>query len=279
MSYSHYGKQAEVWKHLPLCDIIALEQPTLYVETNSAYANYSIGQTPEQLYGIYHFLEKAKSHPIKSSIYYQLENAAIQTGQYMGSPALAMSILENRSQYIFYDLDKEALSNVKIFGKTHNLSKFIQLRNQDSISGMMELLPQLPETTLIHVDPYTINDPNKEGHTYLDVFTRATKLGLKCFLWYGYQTLKDKKELEQLITSSCKECASHSLSCHELTLRIIEQDTMPCMPGVLGSGLLTSNLLSASREKIEEYCNLLIDFYQGATYKEFSGELYKDRIL
>ncbi len=47
MSYSHYGKQAEVWKHLSLCDVIAKEQPTVYVETNSAYVDYHLSHSPE----------------------------------------------------------------------------------------------------------------------------------------------------------------------------------------------------------------------------------------
>ncbi|WP_455587020.1 hypothetical protein [Bacteroides sp.] len=279
IQYSHYGKQAEVWKHLPLCDIIALERPTVYVETNSAYADYTLSGTPEQQYGIYHFLEKGKQHPIKDSLYFQQEYKAMQTNKYIGSPGLVMSILKDNSKYIFFDLDNEALQSIDAFGKSHNLTNRIELHNQDSIAGMIELLPSLPKTTLIHIDPYLINVPGPNGYTYLDIFKQATELGLKCFLWYGYQTLNEKEELEQLIKSTCNNNAIHSLSCHELTLCIIERETQPCTPGVMGSGLLTSNLSSHSRQKIEEHCDLLVNFYQKTNYRQWSGELYKDIVL
>lgn len=278
MGYSHYGKQAEVWKHLPLCDIIAQEHPSVYVETNSAYASYSLHHTPEQQYGIYYFMAKAKDQPVRNSLYFKLEEEAMQVNQYIGSPGLAMSILKNTGKYIFFDLDKEALLNVEAFGAKHSLSKQIEVHNQDSIVGMIELLPRLPKTTFIHIDPYTINEPGNNGLTYLDVFIQATRLGLKCFLWYGYQTLNEKKELEELIKEHCQKEVSPSLSCHELTLKIIEPDTMPCAPGVLGSGLLTSNLSDISRTHITNYCDLLVDFYKNTTYKEYNGELYKDTI-
>lgn len=279
MGYSHYGKQAEVWKHLPLCDIIAQEQPTTYVETNSAYANYTLTHTPEQQYGIYHFIAKGKENSVNNSLYFQIENEAMQMNQYIGSPGLAMSILKNTCQYIFFDLDADALQNIEKFGKKQALNKQIILHNIDSLTGMTELLPKLPPNSFIHIDPYLINKPGSNGYTYLDIFIEASKLKIKCVLWYGYQTLNEKRELEELIRNSCKLESKHSISCHELTLKIIEPDTQPCFPGVLGSGLLTSNLSSISKAQINKYGDLLVDFYRSTTYKKYNGELYKDIIL
>lgn len=279
MGYSHYGKQAEVWKHLPLCDIIAQEQPTTYIETNSASANYTLTHTPEQQYGIYHFIEKGKENPVNNSIYFRLENEAMQMNQYIGSPGLVMSILKDTCQYIFFDLDTEALQNIEEFGRKQTLTKQIILHNIDSLTGIMKLLPELSPNAFIHIDPYVINEPGSNGLTYLDIFIEATKLDLKCLLWYGYQTHNEKRELEELIRSSCKLENKHSISCHELTLKIIEPDTQPCTPGVLGSGLLASNISSISNTQIGKYCDLLIDFYKGSTYREYNGDLYKDIIL
>ena len=57
-TYTHFGKQPDVLKHLVLCEVLRRESSSIYVETNSACAIYPMKQTPEQQYGIYHFLEK-----------------------------------------------------------------------------------------------------------------------------------------------------------------------------------------------------------------------------
>lgn len=279
MGYTHYGKQAEVWKHLPLCDLIAIEQPSVYVETNSAYAEYNLQATPEQCYGIYHFLEKATTHAVNDSLYSRLERAALAENRYIGSPGLAMAILGEKSHYIFFDIDADALRSIEEFGKKHELSDRIELHHRDSIAGMRELLPRLPLSSFIHIDPYRIDTPDENGYTYLDVFEQAVRLHLKCFLWYGYQTLQEKEALEGLIKSRCREMDGVVFSCHALTLSLIEWEKMPCAPGVLGSGLLTGNLSDASWQHIAAAAGLLTDFYRDAKYREFTGELYAEEVM
>lgn len=279
MSYTHYGKQAEVWKHLPLCDLIAIEQPSVYVETNSAYADYELQATPEQRYGIYRFLEKAVNHPVKESLYSRLERTASAENRYLGSPGLAMSIRGQESRYVFFDIDEEALRSIGKFGEKHRLNDRIELHLGNSIAGMRELLPSLPLTSFIHIDPYRIDAPDANGYTYLDVFEQASKLHLKCFLWYGYQTLQEKEALERLIKSRCRGMEGVIFSCQALTLSIIEREKTPCEPGVLGSGLLTSNLSDAGRQKIAAAAGLLTEFYRGAKYRDFNGELYTEKVI
>ena len=56
MPYTHFGKQADVFKHVILCEVLKREKPDLYVETNSACAEYMLSNSLEQQYGICHFL-------------------------------------------------------------------------------------------------------------------------------------------------------------------------------------------------------------------------------
>ena len=100
-TYTHYGKQADVFKHLVLCEVLQIEKPQIYIETNSASAIYQMAHTPEQQYGIYHFLKKAREEkPLRESPYYKLESTEMAKGNYLGSPALAMNTLAERtSQY------------------------------------------------------------------------------------------------------------------------------------------------------------------------------------
>ena len=95
-TYTHFGKQPDILKHLVLCEVLQIEKPQIYVETNSACAIYTMAHTPEQEYGIYHFLNEANEDDIlKNSLYYQLESESMANGYYLGSPALAMKVLNN----------------------------------------------------------------------------------------------------------------------------------------------------------------------------------------
>lgn len=42
VTYTHFGKQPDVLKHLVLCEVLQIEKPQIYVETNSACAIYTM---------------------------------------------------------------------------------------------------------------------------------------------------------------------------------------------------------------------------------------------
>lgn len=281
MSYTHFGKQAEVWKHLPLCDVMLNEKPSVYIETNSAYAHYLLERTPEQEYGIFYFLEKAKfNDELEKSEYYQLENSAMQKGYYLGSPALALSVFLNKiDNYVFFDIDNEALKNISQFSAKLGLSDKIEVKNQDSRIGLYNLIKSLPQSTLIHFDPYEIIEPASNGYSYLDLFIEASNLGLKCFLWYGFNTLEEKTQLNEIIKSKVLKSSSKNFLCKELIMEIISEESIPYNPGILGSGLLTSNLSQASLDIIEKHSRLLVDLWRNSKYRDYKGNLYQETII
>ncbi len=150
-TYTHFAKQPDVLKHLILCEVLRNEAPQVYVETNSACAIYSMTQTPEQQYGIYHFLEKADDDKsLKDSIYYQLEN----------------------------------------------------------------------------------------------IVSSLEKAGIKDYIGV------------------------------ELTMNSIRKDNILCNPGILGSGILATNVSQISKDTILDYSNKLVDIYKDAKYKDYDGSLY-----
>lgn len=204
MPYTHFGKQADIWKHIVLCQLLDYEKPDVYVETNSASAAYELIRTPEQEYGIYHFFNKAVDYDVlKNSVYYGLEDDAMKKKCYIGSPGLAMSILgQVANRYLFFDIEKEPLENIKEFALDKGLENKVITFNQDSISEVMNLLPSLPKSTFIHIDPYEIDKRDCNGYTYLDLFIQAAHDGLKCLLWYGFMTLYIKSQLNEYIKTN-----------------------------------------------------------------------------
>ena len=290
MTYTHFGKQADVLKHLLLCELLRIEKPQVYVETNAACAQYALERTPEQEYGIYHFLKKAGAaekecmperaeyhHPkgaLRRSAYYQQESEAMQANRYIGSPGLAMNILGDTARYIFFDIESAPLENVSQYAATKGLKECITLFNRDSIEGTLELLSSLPASSFLHIDPYEIDKPGRNDRTYLDVFIEAAKAGMRCFLWYGYITLKDKRHLEELIAQSLPEANIRNATGVELTLKMIKEDIAESNPGVLGSGVLGANLSEESNAVIQKYAAWLEEIYQDAKYKNLDGSVY-----
>ena len=275
-TYTHFAKQPDVLKHLILCEVLKNETPQIYVETNSACAIYPMTQTPEQQYGIYHFLEKADEVPsLKDSIYYQLESGEMAKGNYLGSPALAMNVLGKQAKrFVFFDLEKSALENVGTYAKQIELSASVEIHHADSSRGTIELLPSLPTSSFIHIDPYDIDQKADSGVTYLDVLTQATLLGMKCLLWYGFMTGDDKASLDNYITSSLEKAGIKDYTGVELTMNSIRKDSVLCNPGILGSGILATNVSQASKDIILDYSNQLVDIYKDAKYKDYDGSLY-----
>ena len=275
-SYTHFAKQPDVLKHLILCEVLKNETPQIYVETNSACAIYPMTQTPEQQYGIYHFLEKADEVPsLKDSIYYQLESGEMAKGNYLGSPALAMNVLGKQAKrFVFFDLEKSALENVGTYAKQIELSASVEIHHADSSRGTIELLPSLPTSSFIHIDPYEIDKKGDSGVTYLDVLIQATLLGMKCLLWYGFMTGDDKASLDNYITSSLEKAGIKDYTGVELTMNSIRKDSVLCNPGILGSGILATNLSQTSTDIILDYSNQLVDIYKDAKYKDYDGSLY-----
>lgn len=275
-TYTHFAKQPDVLKHLILCEVLKNETPQVYVESNSACAIYPMTQTPEQQYGIYHFLEKADEVPsLKESVYYQLESGEMAKGNYLGSPALAMNVLGKQAKrFVFFDLEKSALENVGTYAKQIGLSASVEIHHADSSRGTIELLPSLPTSSFIHIDPYEIDKKGDSGVTYLDVLIQATLLGMKCLLWYGFMTGDDKASLDNYITSSLEKAGIKDYTGVELTMNSIRKDSVLCNPGILGSGILATNLSQASTDIILDYSNQLVDIYKDAKYKDYDGSLY-----
>ena len=279
-TYTHFGKQPDVLKHLILCEVLRNEAPQVYVETNSACAIYFMTQTPEQQYGIYHFLEKADDDKsLKDSIYYQLESTEMAKGNYLGSPALAMNTLAERtSQYLFFDIEKDALENIESYAKQVKLESHIQTCHTDSLEGIIKLLPSLSQASFLHIDPYEIDKKGISGTTYLDVLIQATQAGMKCLLWYGFMTGNNKIHINQYIVNRLEEENIKEYTCIELIMNSIRKDTIPCNPGILGSGILATNLSKEANKAIWDYSNMLVCMYSDTKYKSYDGRLYRDSI-
>lgn len=166
-------------------------------------------------------------------------------GNYLGSPALAMKVLDkNVQEYLFFDLEESALENIESFAMHQTIIPPIKTFNRDSIDGVLKLLPSLPQTAFLHIDPYEIDKRNHNGYTYLDVLINATRLGMKYLLWYGFMTINDKTRLNKYVSEKLKMSNIKDYTCSELIMNTIRKDTIVCNPGILGEWYFSNQLIS-----------------------------------
>ena len=200
-------------------------------------------------------------------------------GNYLGSPALAMNTLAERtSQYLFFDIEKDALENIESYAKQVKLESHIQTCHTDSLEGVIKLLLSLSQSSFLHIDPYEIDKKGISGTTYLDVLIQATQADMKCLLWYGFMTKNDKIHINQYIVNRLEEENIKEYTCIELIMNSIRKDTIPCNPGILGSGILATNLSQEANKAIWDYSDMLVCMYSDTKYKSYDGRLYRDSI-
>jgi 23S rRNA (adenine2030-N6)-methyltransferase len=283
MPYPHFGNIGDIWKHLPLCEIIACEKIDCYVETNSAFAEYDLFGTVTQKYGVFHFYEQSGQNSVlNNSKYYQILksiNPENKIKKYLGSPGLAIEILQqNTNRFIFYDIEQEPLESIGIYSKIKNIGKKIELYNSDSLASMFSLSGSLDKDSFIFIDPYLITNVDNFGRNYLDLFKHLSEKGYKCFLWYGFTTHEEKNILNTIIREAVQIDEAHGSTCIEIIIKSIQKDFIKINPGILGCGILTANLSNSSNTKINHLCDELVKIYKGCTFESFDGELYKDSI-
>ncbi len=94
MANVHYARIGDVWKHLPLAEILAIERPRSYWESHAGSSSYPLTRSPERDYGVFLFLERAvRSSVLEGSAYRRLlslRDRGETPTTYPGSPLIAM---------------------------------------------------------------------------------------------------------------------------------------------------------------------------------------------
>jgi 23S rRNA (adenine2030-N6)-methyltransferase len=280
MGYIHYGRIGDVWKHLPLCSILKTEKPTLYIESNSASAEYTLAATPEQKYGIYHLFYEIDSEPIKNSDYLELIKKYNPDGvlqKYVGSAVQGFDLLcESGSKFIFYDLDRESLNKLEDYFSSINELDNIIFLNTDSISDIHKNIDKYDQNTFIHFDPYMTFEKNENNLSFADVFIECLEHGIKCFCWYGFMTRDQQLYIHNEIRKqiSNKGITTDQFCGYDVYLNAITNDEITFNPGILGCGIMTGNLSQKSDLILKTYQNELLKVYRGIKYDEnFDGSL------
>jgi 23S rRNA (adenine2030-N6)-methyltransferase len=248
MANVHYARIGDVWKHLPLAEVLSIERPSRYWESHAGSLTYPLTRSPERDYGVFLFLERAgRSSALKGSAYRRLLDPR-ERGRtpptYPGSPLIAMELLGGAGgRFVFCDLDDASLSNIAEDARALGLpAGRVRLVQGDGVSILDGELARLTEDdvagTFLHVDPYRPLEPGRGGETPLRLFARAAERGVGCMLWYGFDATSDRA----IVLDALRERIAGRAWYGEVSLRAEDLSEVGFDPGVLGCGVVMCNV-------------------------------------
>jgi 23S rRNA A2030 N6-methylase RlmJ len=204
----HFARIGDVWKHGPLVEVITAMRPRLYAETHAGSAVYSLSPSPERDYGARRLLDAAsQSSAVAASTYLGLlrEAAGRNPPEFPGSPALAMSVLGDDARYLFCDVDKESLENIRRWAGDRAVSDVATVE-ADGVMTTRDVMGELPDAdavrSLVFIDPYEpFDDVDATGLTPFELLCGLGVRGVPALLWYGFDGEDDRREIRARFSS------------------------------------------------------------------------------
>jgi 23S rRNA A2030 N6-methylase RlmJ len=283
MANTHYGNIGDIWKHLPLAEILAIEKPSRYWESHAGSAEYPLTHSGERDYGIFYMLEHAAiSLDLSgSSFVCMLDGMRGPDGclaLYPGSPRIAMEMLGDGSSYLFCDLDGESLESIARRARSMGIAKRrLECAQADGVATLLRAAARLPmddaPRTFVFIDPCAGDRPFRasEGRpSPMDLFARVAAARAIALVWYSFESLPERRACWQSIKASLEsnglEAGGPRLWCGEVCLREIGCLSHAVEAGVRGCGLLCAGLSPKSISASARLGYELAGIYAGARF-------------
>lgn len=281
MANPHFGNIGDVWKHLALAAILALERPGRYWESHSGAAKYALSSSLSRDYGIFYFLKNvSRSQMLRGSAYNRtLEEIEEMNGSipsYPGSPLLALLLLRGYTEtFIFCDTDPECTESINDCAAWLGINgRRLQCICKDGATALRGELERARDEdaldTLIFIDPFDPFDGLDLGDSAFDLFCHATLAGAKTVHWYGFSSGPERTACWDNILETLKayeiDSSGSVLWCGEICLRLMDDPAFTLNPGVRGCGILTANLSDRSTRDCTDLGNELSRVYERAKF-------------
>ena len=275
MAHPHFGNLGDVWKHLALAEVLAIEGPEAYWESHCGAALHPMAPSPERDRGIGHFLARA-SDPgeLRESAFAKVLEVLRIDGHlefYPGSPVLAHAVLGDvEGGYLFCDLDPACIESIRDCTRELSWSgasvRTLCADGLDAIPGELEARsPQELEGTLLLIDPHRALETGEGGLDSVDLFCLAVERGARAILWYGFEEHPERTELRRVfqarIHGSPMELGRSALTVAEVHHLDPPGRPLPPDRGLLGCGILCGNLRGSSLAAISDLGRSLVSIH------------------
>jgi len=226
MPNKYYANFHDIWKHLPLAEVLSSEHIQQYWETHSGSCLYQVELNLSRKHGVNYYLENLNTAPLslQNSTYSNLLKSInpIQTdskrmlNKYSGSPYIALATLRDHSKYIFCDIDPVSLTSISndINQYFPELKSNVSLHQSDGIQTILDNFKSLTnnESVFTFIDPYNIFNKST-GNCNFDCLQLFGEMcvheNMKLMLWYGLSNNEQQrnqcKQFQELLDSVNKK--------------------------------------------------------------------------
>lgn len=267
MANHHFGKFADVWKHLVVAEVLDATRPTTYAETHAGSAAYPMVGDAERRYGVLGFLEALSSSPVlASSAYARLVVPFIEDvpSQYPGSALQAMTLLGDLSSYLLCDIDPVSAADLRAWTLQLDLHR-CEVAERDGRMAVRELLTAGGAGSVVHIDPFDPFGRADDGVSAVELAAEVVDAGQVLVYWYGFDAPQERSWALQDIG----DLTTLPLWCGDIMLT--EQDGAARADGNLGKattagtgcGLVLANASAELCARLEELADALTVVYEG----------------
>lgn len=270
MANRHFGKVADVWKHLLLVEILAVDQPANYGETHVGSAGYQLVDDDERRFGVVRFLEVAAISPLLAKSSYRAHLEELVSGEDAicpGSPLLAMRQLGGSARYVCCDLDADSVADITRWAGRQGLGDRVEaIEVADGMATVTARFLGGDATTdaLVHIDPYDPHARQPGGPPALDVAPQLADGGVAVVYWYGYDVPTDRawpvEWLRRAAPGVSWWCSDMLVATADGTTRDGGQLGLATTPGT-GFGIVAAHISDAARGRCERLARALADAY------------------
>src|SRR6266568_3164847 len=242
---NHFAELGDVWKHLPLAEILRITPPRQYWETHAGSASYALTESPSRLHGALRFLSCAPRDPDLRGCAY-LQTLRSSPDVYHNSPGLALQTLGQSATYLFCDVDPESAVALRA-ASAGFAARVIEGDGVSAIYREAQLSRVDPGGVLVHIDPF---DPyervTSQSQTPVELAAWLARAGYRLFYWYGYDCAERRGwahgEISRLVPGV-------NLWCGEVLMPACL--VYPGSTGAWGCGVVLANMTSSEAHACE----------------------------
>jgi hypothetical protein len=232
---NHYAELGDVWKHLPLAEILRVGPPRAYWETHAGSASYPLTESPSRLHGTLRFLSFAPHDPDLRSCAY-LAALTREPSVYPGSAMLAMQSLGTRASYLLCDMDPRSAASLRDAGTGLD----VRVVDADGVSATEREAQRGgvdARDVLVLIDPFEpFERLSRDSRTPVELAGWIANAGYRLVYWYGYDSVRRRGWAREVLAALAPHC---ELWCGDML--IPASLVYPGTPGAWGCGVVLAN--------------------------------------
>ncbi|UCD75447.1 MAG: hypothetical protein JSV91_00725 [Phycisphaerales bacterium] len=278
MANRHFGNLGDIWKHLPLGDVLRTVRPDRYWESHAGAASYPLTHSANRDFGVYHFLAHASAEPALGQsahirLLRELAGEDRVPAVYPGSAFVAMwALLDRPVRHLYCDIDGESLSTIAATAEELGLTaEAVECVEADGVGTVTSRIQTLADDeaaggTFLLIDPFHITAANDDGVNSLDLFAAAAGKGVKTILWYCARTIDEWERLRSDVSTALDKSGIDESGLWRGEVELLSMSERGFeSPGVGMCGLLCANLPDEVIETAKRQGEALAAIYEDAT--------------